>query len=836
MVLWKYTLREVAARRGRFALSLFSIVLGVAAVVSVSIATSTTRRAYQEMFAAVTGRASVEVVAAGASTFDEALVDLVAATPGVKVAAPVIERPTIMYFGGRRVKLLALGVDPAKDPKVRDYQIDVGQPLEQKEGVLLEADFAKGLGLRPGDQVKLLTKRGMRRITVTGLVKAKGAAALRMGGLMLMSLGKAQSLFRLSGRVGTIQVVPEESADVVRLLAELNRRLPTGIVARRPPSNTQLMHETLSSSENGLRLASAFSLLLAGFIILNIALMTVGERRRQLAILRAIGATRQQIGRLILRESLVIGALGTVLGIFVGLGAARLLTRALTAVLQLTLPATVVTPTPLVLAAVFGLGVAMLGAAVPAWRAGRVSPLEGMGAVPREDMEGISYRSLLLGAAVTLVSGSLLALCILGYLPTVLSVITGVVLLMGLVMVLPVGLDVLAGVTAGMLRPLLGAETRLSQRQILRHRARTTLTVGVLFVAAAIGIGLASSILDNVRDVRKWYQQALAGDFFVRAMMPDPGSAMSADMPEAVDEEIRRIPGITSLDTTRFVRATAAGRSVIVIAREFTDPEPGYLNVEGGDAATIRDRLLRGEVVIGTVLAQKTGLGVGDLLPLETRQGVKRLRIAGLINEYLVGGLSVYLHRPVAERLLHVEGVDAYLIRADRRRLADVQARLQALCDRHGVLLHSFSELTHLIDGMVRGVEGCLWGVLLLCFLVAALGVVNTLTMNVLEQTRELGLLRIVAMTRWQVRKTILTQAAMIGLIGLVPGVLTGLGMAYLFHLATLPAIGHPVAWVFRPWLLVGALAASLTIVIAAAWLPAQRAARLQLAEALQYE
>jgi putative ABC transport system permease protein len=137
---------------------------------------------------------------------------------------------------------------------------------------------------------------------------------------------------------------------------------------------------------------------------------------------------------------------------------------------------------------------------------------------------------------------------------------------------------------------------------------------------------------------------------------------------------------------------------------------------------------------------------------------------------------------------------------------------------------------------MVNGIEGALWGVLVLGFIVAAFGVVNTLTMNVLEQTRELGLLRIVAMTRRQVRRTILVQAMLIGLIGLVPGTLAGLGVAYLMYLGTQPTTGHAIDFIFRPGLLVASLAVALVIVIISALIPAERAARLQLGQALHYE
>ena len=339
-----------------------------------------------------------------------------------------------------------------------------------------------------------------------------------------------------------------------------------------------------------------------------------------------------------------------------------------------------------------------------------------------------------------------------------------------------------------------------------------------------------------MQNVKDWYHRAIVGDFFIRAMMPDMATGMSADLPESMGEELRNVPGITNLDTLRFVAATAADQPVVVIVREFTTDEQVYFDLTSGDPHQVRGDLLRGEVVVGTVLALRTGLKVGDNIPIDTRQGPQMFRIAGLANDYLVGGLGVYMARPAAKQWLGVEGVDGYIVRANPQALAQVQSDLQKLCDAHGVLLHSFAEITQLIDGMMVEIDACLWGILVLGFVVAGFGVFNTLTMNVLEQTRELGLLRVVAMTRRQVRTTILSQAVILGGAGLGPGVIVGLGLAYLINLATMPAIGHPIEFRLHPMLLIGSFVGAFLMVLAAAWLPAERAARLNLTEALQYE
>ena len=149
-------------------------------------------------------------------------------------------------------------------------------------------------------------------------------------------------------------------------------------------------------------------------------------------------------------------------------------------------------------------------------------------------------------------------------------------------------------------------------------------------------------------------------------------------------------------------------------------------------------------------------------------------------------------------------------------------------------MAESLSDIQKGIDAMMAGVVAGLWGMVVIALIVAAFGVANTLMMAVLEQTREFALLRVVAMTRRQVRKTIFAQALVMGLLALVPGVFAGFGVAYLIHLSTESVIGHPVKFVPHPWLLAGGLVFGMIIVVLAAWLPAERASRLELTERRQ--
>jgi putative ABC transport system permease protein len=377
---------------------------------------------------------------------------------------------------------------------------------------------------------------------------------------------------------------------------------------------------------------------------------------------------------------------------------------------------------------------------------------------------------------------------------------------------------------------------------------RSALTVGVLFIAASAGVGMAGSIIDCIHDVHEWFDQAITGDYFVRAMMPDMATGTAADLPAGLGEELRKLESEdVRLDAASFVEAKVPrgkdpsdALNVIAVAREYKDPERPSFDLISGDRDFLRQNLLAGQVVIGSVLSQKLNLKVGGFLPLETKEGIKELPICGVANEYMVGGLSVHMARKYAEEWLGVQGVDGYIIKVNEKSDARVQAairpQLEALAKKYDVILMSRIDIKQKVVQFVRGTQWSLWLLVLMGFVVGAFGVVNTLTMNVLEQTRELGLLRIVAMTKRQVRRTILMQALIIGGVALPPGIVLGVGVAYVINMAMMPSFGHPVRFHLHPDLLLWTLFGAMAIVLVAAIIPARRATQINVVEALHYE
>lgn len=835
MVYFKLGWREINKHPGRSILTLMSIVIGVAAVMAVTLTAQTTRRAFDDIYQSIAGRASLEVAGPLGTTFDAAILKEVRAVPGVEAAAPLMQRRTIIYVGKKRVQLMTMGIDPQLDHAIHDFKVVAGQPLGGAPGVLLHENFAKNIGAKPGEIIEILTtRRGLIRTRVLGLYTSEGTATTGRGAVLLMTLRAAQGAFNSPGKLDAIELVVDPSANETKVKAAIAKLLPENVTVHSPTARSPMAEQTSLSTELGLGMARLFSVLLALFVIINTFMINVTQRRRQLGIMRAIGATRGQIRRLVYSEALFLGTVGTVLGCVLGMVVAHYLSDAMGLLYRTALPRIELSVTPFLLAAAFGIGISLVGAAIPAHKASHLSPLEAMRDVLTDEIEGTSRAFVVAGASLVLLSAMLMVAIVGGWVPVMNAIWFALLLLIGLVFLLPLVIRPLSALVARLLRPWLRVEGRLARQQLVRHRMRTALTTGVVFIAVSTGIGLASAVIDNVQNVRDWYHKTIVADFILRAMVPDLATGMAADLPDALDAKVRQLPNLKSVETVRFVNAKAAGDTVVLLVREFSDAHPLELDLESGDPNVVRRQLHEGEVVLGSVLAQKIKLKAGDEITLQLANETHTFRIAAVANDYQAGGLTIYVDRGVAKRLLGVDGVDAYLIKADHRRLGEVRADLQKLKDEYGLILSSFSDVRRSIDRMMNGVVAGLWSMVALALLVAAFGVANTLTVTVLEQTRELGLLRILAMTRNQVRKTILAEALMMGILALVPGIAAGVAIAYLINFATLSVIGHPVPFAMHPWLLGGSFLGGLLIITAAAYVPAERAARLRLAAAIR--
>jgi putative ABC transport system permease protein len=371
-------------------------------------------------------------------------------------------------------------------------------------------------------------------------------------------------------------------------------------------------------------------------------------------------------------------------------------------------------------------------------------------------------------------------------------------------------------------------------RQLGRNRNRTGLTVGVLFIAVVIAIGFGNTLLNTLRDLHQWYGQTIVADFLVRGSMPDTSFLMSSPLPEKLGREMEAIAGVDHVDNLSFVPAAANGQQVLVLARTFSARHPLPLELCAGEPAAVRRGLTRGEVVLGSALAQRLALGVGDQITLETTHGPQALRVAGTAKEYAVGGLVINVEWETARRLLEVPGVHCYLVTAGPGQVPALASTLRTFCGRQSLLLQANEELRAQIDRLLARVVGALWVLMVLAFVVASLGIVNTLTMNVLEQKKDLGVLRALGMRGAQICKMVILQALITGLVSLGPGAAVGVGLAYLINLSNYPVLGQHIAFHTEVPLVAGSLLLALAFGVLAALIPARRATRVGVMQSLQ--
>jgi putative ABC transport system permease protein len=846
-VLGKYTAREMQRRPGRTILTLLGIVFGVAAIVAISVTTATTHRAYRDMFESVAGRASLEVVADGFGGFEPEAVKSLESVQGVETLVPVIQIPTVLLGSSGAVSALVLGVDPASDKAARKYTLRAGRQLEAGDVVLMEAGFARSQGCALGKPARLLTPLMtptgpmIAALPVVGLLEPEGAAAFNGGAVIFMPLTSAQRLFALKNQVNSVQIVLADGANLRQVEAEISKRLPAGLTVQSPAMRGELAQDALLSTELGLGTLSVVSLVAGAFVILNSFLMNLGERRRQLAILRSLGATRGQVTRLLLREAGLLGVTGTAVGILAGLALSFSLRRIMEQLLGVALPPMRLTASPFVYALILGPGMALAATYLPARRSGRRAPLEDLLQKQAIHVERLRKWPSYVGVMLLLSTLALEFGLLKGWVPpswigSLLAFGTAMTLI-GAVLAIPLLLPVLTRLAAFLLRPWLGMEGRLAFRHLERHPVRTSLTVGVLFIGVAVSIAFGQSMRNNIRDVYRWCDRNVAFDFFVRGMMPDTTTLIAtAPLPEELAEQIAGLDGVDRVQKVNFILARAENRQIIALPCSFEESRPLSMALASGDPQQALRGLVRGQVVLGSPLAHRLGLGVGDHITLETRQGPKALRIAGTTAEYTAGGMALYLDWNKGKELFDIRGVHAFVVMAKKGAVPVVAPRLKSFCDEHGLRFQSNADLRDALDRAMGGVVGFYWGLVVLVFVVASLGVVNTLTMNVLEQTRELGILRAVAMRRGQVRKMIFSQALALGMISLLPGIAVGVALAYLMNLATKPVLGNPVAFYLDGTFVGGCFLVALVIAVLSAYFPARRAARLKVIEALQYE
>jgi putative ABC transport system permease protein len=600
---------------------------------------------------------------------------------------------------------------------------------------------------------------GLAHVTLRGLVHRPGAAAGVP--VVCLSLRSAQQYFRLSDRVNSLQVVVCDNADEQAVAERLRPLLPAGLLIQTPAARGDAASATLHAAALGLDALSLIALAVAAFVMLNTFLLNLSERRRRLALLNVLGATRGQVRRLLLLEAALFGTVGSLLGLLGGL----LLERALVALIARCWgmePLTgTVSATTLLLGVLAGPGVSLAAALVALRQSGLLSAFEEL----RGEAAPALFRPRrgrgLLGLGLVGVAGTILATGNIPGVPTAThtSLIAPALVfgLVGCVLALPLWMRTALTGVSRLLRGRVAPECEFALYQLSRRLPRTDLTAGVFFVTVTTAVLFAHSLENTLTDLQIWYKRTIVADFLVRGAAPDSGLLLAAPLPERLASELAAVEGVASVDKISFLPGRAGGESVLILPRTFAATAVQPLDLREGGTTELWQLLQTGEAAIGTALAHRLGLHPGDWLTLESRAGPQRVRVAATVNEYAAGGMVVYLEWAAAHQLLEFEGVHVFLVSLCSNSPQQSSEPLQRFCRSKGLLLQANAALRDEVNHLLERIGILLWVLIALAFLIAAFGILNTLALNFQEQRRDLDVVRFLGMTR--TRRRLLSPA-----------------------------------------------------------------------------
>jgi putative ABC transport system permease protein len=839
----RVTLRGLMARKLRLALTAFAVVVGVTFVTGTLVLGDTLNHTFDELIGtayqhvsfqirgkAVFGSKSAAAVGSTASRkpIPQSIATSVRRVPGVSDAfGSVGGYAQFMARDGNAIgkghgSTLGFSFDP--NPSLSPYRLVAGRAPTAGNDVVMDKATATKYHFGLGDRVLVNLPIRPQTFTITGIVTF--GADNNLAGVTLAGFdpATAQTLFGARGKYDTISVLAARGANTVRVQRAIAAILPPGVevVSGRTVANqlSTAVNNQLSFISTALLIFALISLLVGGFTIFNTFSITVGQRTRELALLRVVGAGRRQLLQSVLGEAAVTGLVASLIGLGLGVLAAvglKALLKAFGIVLP-SAPLVFEARTPVVAIAV-GVGVTLLSALGPARRAVRIPPVAAMvdhiegqtGSVRRQRVIGGAAIGLV-GIAVGLagLSEPVVPLVGAGSLAVVIAAIT----------LLPA---VARPLSEGLGRPfgaVFGLPGQLGRENSSRNPRRTAQTAAALMIGlslvstiAVLGASLSASTTNGI-------DRAVSADYIVSGEGVFSRSVVPA---------VSRLPGVGSATVVYQGEFEARGSlSTLVAASPTALSKTVTLHIVAGKGARAMGG---GQLLVDTDTANSDHLHVGSTVAVKfARTGPSTMRVGGifqanpLLGSYVTGDGFFRSHfdnpLPVAVLLSTAPGAQ------------DLGRALKgALRPYANVSFKTRSQFEASQKASVNQLLGLVYVLLALAILIALLGIVNTLMLSVFERTREIGLLRAVGMRRRQLRTMIRSEAMIIALLGAVVGVMIGtaigIGLASSLRNSGVTNIAVPLPS------LVGFLILSILLgVVAAVW-PARRAADLDVLAAI---
>ncbi|MGW6704441.1 ABC transporter permease [Streptomyces sp. NPDC054956] len=830
-------LRNVFAYKARLLMTAFAVMLGVTFITGSLVYGDSLKQTAVDRVTAGYDRISLDVApdtvpGSPPATLDARTVSRLAEVPGVAAVAGRVSG--FAAVPDREGRLLGDGMHrqggnfaPGRDGVDPAYRFIEGTgPAGEQEIALDQASAAEG-GYRVGDTVRVGSNSGAASYRLSGVFRTDASKLPVGGSLILFSDAVAQRLFLEPGRYTHIEITAASGTDAVQLRSRVEAVLPkdTGVatgaqLARIQANLASSDSDTMSQIMVGF---AAVALFVAAFLISNTFTMLVSRRTRELALMRAVGASRKQVRRVLLVESVLVGAIASVAGIVAGTGVAALL-QSVFAPAEAPAAPLVLLPSTVIIALVAGTALPVIAAWVPIRRAMAIPPVAALGAAePAEPARTGSLRTGIGGALVLTGTASVLygALAAGKDARTVIGLGAGLTLA-GTILLIPL----LSRPFVALLRPLLlrvsPVHGDLAARNTVRDPRRTGATAAALAIALALASGLSVLGASATRYLDGATTRDFSADYLVK------GASGGQRMTPATAALLKGLPGASYSPLNQSTEYRIGGVSSVLTG---VDPATiGHLLhydvVEGS-----LDGLAKGQVAVADFKARAHGWKVGQTLPLERRGERGEITIGAVYHAQEQSNLLPSITAPdsLVARYDSTPNTDSIVVDVSggpgRAAFASVTKALGdnpalSVLDADGIRAEDTSGIGDQLN--------VFYALLSMALVIAALGIANTLAMSVLERGKEIGTLRAIGLDRTGVTRMIRTEALLVGALGAVAGTVMGVftGWAMSRTLAETVA-GYALV---IPWgrLALGVLLALAGALLASLW-PARRAARVDI-------
>jgi putative ABC transport system permease protein len=818
--------------------------MGVAVVVAVDLANDSARRAFVQSAATLAGQATHQIVA-GPGGLPEDLYRRLRISEGIEPAAPLIEGYATVAERPEEV-LRLLGIDPFAEAAFRDYsptvggEVDLARLLTEPASGLLSAATAARLGVTVGGELALEVGGARRSLTVLALLPEEDAGS-RLDQLLVTDIATAQELLGRTGRLTRIDLRLPDTAEGANLLERLQTLIPPGATLVPAGLRGESMVQMTRAFSFNLSALSLLALVVGMFLIYNTMSFSVLQRRGLLGMLRAQGVTRREIFALILGEALLVGGLGTALGLLLGVllgqGLVGMVTRTINDLYFVMAVHGVTLHAPNILKwLALGLGATVLSALLPAREAATVTPRLAMSRSSLESSRRRLAPQAALAGLVLLLLGILLAL------GDERSLAAGFILLFAVLAAFALATPYLTLLAARLLQPVMafsfGLLGRMAARSIGASLSRTGVATAALVIAISATIGVAVMIGSFRQTVSHWLESYLTADLYVTAPGPSRGEARPPLLMPLVDL-LSSAPEARAVSRLRHARLETGGEPLEILAVDLPSAARSGYEFLGGDSRAIWAAFDAGALIISEPFAWHHRLQPGDRLTLRTDRGETSFPVAGIFRDYgsdrgrvtMDGGiyrqwwddteidsLGLYLH----------EGVDP------ERTAAALAARASAIGEVHIYANRGLRESSMAIFDRTFAITAVLR---LLAVAVAFVGILNALMAMQVERSRELAMLRATGVTHSQVWLLVSGETALLGTIAGLLAIPLGLAQAWvLIHVVNRRAFGWTMETWIDPLVLVQALALAVGAALLAGIWPAWRLARTSPALALREE